>query len=74
MMRAMRIKKKMLVSFDVSSLFTNIPVDKEVFDNLPDDQMLRYWTTLSPDRVTELSEMCLRSTYVSYGEAFFEHK
>ena len=73
-----RIKEdEMLVSFDVSTLFTNAPVDKAVWgicDKLRDDQTLRGRTTFSPDRVAELLETCLRSTYFSYEGAFYEQQ
>ena len=48
---------EILVSFDVSSLFTNVPIDEAVWiihDRLRNDEMLCDWTTLSPDRVAEL--------------------
>ena len=72
----MRIEEdKMLVSFDVTSLFTNVPIDKVVQvirDKLQGDKTLADRTTLSPDRIAELFEACLRSTYFSYGEDFYE--
>lgn len=43
----------MLVSFDVSSLFTNVPIDEAVRiirDKLQGDEILVDRTTLSPDR------------------------
>ena len=66
---------EVLVSFDVSSLFTNVPVDEAVQvirDRLQQDEMLADRTTLSPDKVADLLEMCLKSTYFSYGGDFFE--
>ena len=68
---------EVLVSFDVSSLFTNVPVDEAVQvirDRLQQDEMLADRTTLSPDKVADLLEMCLKSTYFSYGGDFFEQR
>ena len=65
----------MLVNFDVSSLFTNVPAEEAVQvirNKLRDDRTLKDRTTLSPDRVAELLDMCLRSTYFSFGGAFYE--
>ena len=57
-----------MVSFDVSSLFTNVPVDKAehvIHDKLQEDENLEDRTTLSPDRVqNSLRYVCLKSTYV----------
>ena len=68
---------EVLVSFDMSSLFTNVPVDEAVQvirDRLQQDEMLADRTTLSPDKVADLLEMCLKSTYFSYGGDFFEQR
>ena len=77
-MADLRIKvDEVLVSFDVSSLFTNVPVDEAVQvirDRLQQDEMLADRTTLSPDKVADLLEMCLKSTYFSYGGDFFEQR
>ena len=62
-------EEEMLVSFDVTSFFTNVSIDEEVQvirDKLQGDEALVDRTTLSPDRVAELLEACLRSTYFSY--------
>ena len=67
----------MLVSYYVSSLFTNVPVDEAVqvnCDRLRQDEALADRTTLSPDRVADLLEMCLKPTYFSYGGEFFEQR
>lgn len=57
---------EVLASFDVdSSLFTNVPIDKAVSvirRRFQQDEMLKDRTTLSPDRVVELLELCLRTT------------
>ena len=68
---------EMLVSFDVSSLFTNVPIDEAVQvirDRLRRDETLVNRTTLSPDRVAELLETCLKSTYFCYGGEFYEQR
>ena len=74
-MAGLRVEKgEMLVSFDVTSLFTNVPVDEavQVICDKLQDETLADRTTLSPDRVVELLDACLRSTYFSYGEDFYE--
>ncbi len=61
---------EMMVSVDVSSLFTNVPIDEAVSvirDKLPNDESLDERTCLSPECITELLEVCLRSTYFRYN-------
>ena len=56
-----------MVSSDVSSLFINVPIGKAVKDiqaKLREDGSLAERTPLSPDRIAELLDMCLRSTYM----------
>ena len=55
---------ELLISFDVSSPFTNVPTIVCMAERTP----------LSPDRVAELLDMCLRSTYFSYGGEFYEQR
>ena len=43
-------------------------------DRLQNDRTLSDRTTLSPDRVTELLEVCLRSTYFSREGTFYEQR
>ena len=67
----------MLVSFNVTSLLTNVPVDEEervIRDRLQNDRTLSDRTTLSSDRVAELLEVCLWSTYFSREGAFYEQR
>ena len=77
-MTGLRVEEdEMLVSFDVSSLFTYVPIDEAVQvirDRLRGDETLVNRTTLSPDRVGELLEACLRSTYFCYGGEFYEQR
>ena len=39
-----------------------------------EDDNLAERTPLSPDRLTEILDMCLRSTYFSYGDEFYEQR
>ena len=59
----------------MTSLFTNVSVDEEVQvirDKLQGDETLAGRTNLSPDRVAELLEACLRSIYFSYRGDVYE--
>ena len=61
----------------MSSLFTKVPIDEAVQiiqDRLRKDETLCDRTTLSPDRVAELLEVCLRSTYFCYKGTFNERQ
>ena len=56
-MAGLSVKKdEMLVSFDVTSLFTKVPIDEavQVIRDKLQDEMLVDRTTLSPDRVAGL--------------------
>ena len=61
--RGFRIEEdEVQVSFNVTSLFTNVPVDRTVWvihDRLQNDRTLSVRTTLSPDRVAELLEVVI---------------
>ena len=66
---------ELLVGFDVSSLFTNEPIGETVQviqAKLREDDILAERIPLSPDRVAELVDMCLSSTYFSYGGEFYK--
>ena len=66
-----------LVSFDVTSLFTNVPIGEAVEiirDRLREDEDLVERTPLSPDRIAELLGLCLKSTYFSYSGEFYEQR
>ena len=65
----------MLVSFNMTFLFTNMPVEEAVRvirDRLQNDRTLSDRTTLSPNRVAELLEVCLRSIYFSHEGTFYK--
>ena len=66
-----------LVSFDVTSLFTNVPIGEAIDvirDRLREDEDLTERTPLSPDRIAELLGLCLKSTYFSYGGEFMNRR
>ena len=68
---------EMIVSFDISSLFTNVPIVEAVDiirDRLKEDDSLEYRTPLSHQRVAELLELCLRSTYFSFNGEFYKQR
>ncbi len=53
---------EMMVSFDVSSLFTNVPIDEAVSvirDKLQNNESLDERTCLFPECIAELLEVCL---------------
>ena len=69
------MEDEVLVSYDVVSLFTSVPIGeavKVIQEMLHDDEDLVVRTPLSPDRIGELLELCLRSTYFSYNGEFYE--
>jgi predicted GIY-YIG superfamily endonuclease len=66
-----------MVSFDVSSLFTNVPVDESVeiiLEKLKLDTSLHDRTNLKPESIVELLDMCLKNTYFSYKYEFYVQK
>ena len=68
---------EVLVSFDVKSLFTNVPVDEalEVIQaKLLHDETLVERTGIPPHYVTHLSELCLRSTYFVFHGAYYQQQ
>ena len=76
--RGLQVENKdKLISFDVKSLFTKVPIDLslEIIDRrLREGNTLSDWTTLDPPTITTLTELCLRTMYFQYGNKFFEQK
>ena len=66
-----------LVSFDVSALFTSIPVDEAlriIQALLENDETLSDRTDMSPAQVTSLLTLCLKTTYFIYKGEFYIQK
>ena len=65
-----------MVSFDVESLFTNIPIETAVqatLWKLESDPTLADRTTLTPAQITDLADFVLRSTYFQNNGSIYEH-
>ena len=66
-----------LVSFDVKSLFTMVPIDDSlriIRDRLVVDDTLDERTTLTIDEICDLTNLCLRSTFFRFNDCFYEQK
>ena len=75
MLRDITIEEdELLVSFDTFSLFTIGEAVQVIQAKLMEDDSLAERTPLLLDRVVELLDLCLRSTYFSYGGEFYEQR
>ena len=66
-----------MVSFDVESLSTNVPIDAAVqaaLQRLENDPSLADRTTLTPAQIGDLLTFVLRSTYFQYNGSIYEQK
>ena len=66
---------EILVSFDVVSLFTNVPIDEAcniANERLLLDNTLHLRTTLSPENIYDLLKLCLTTTCFQWMEKFYE--
>ena len=64
-----------MVSFDVKSLFTNVPIDDVLIilmERLQNDVTLSDRTNMEPSCICHLTELCLRSTYYAFQGEIFE--
>ena len=64
-----------MVSFDVKSLFTNVPVDEALLvirDKLEHDETMELRTPLKVESIMELLTLCLKTTYFSYGGEYYQ--
>ena len=65
---------EVLVSFDVESLFTSVPVDVAIrvaSDRPQLDDTLGDRIALSPDEICSLLSFCLNVTYLAYKGVFY---
>ena len=66
---------KCLSSYDVLALFTLVPVDPVlniIRDLLDKDQTLKERTVLAVNDILLLLEFCLKNTYFSFQDQFYE--
>jgi hypothetical protein len=64
-----------LVSFDVVSLFTNVPADEAlqvISKELRNDDTLAERSVLQAEAIMELLEVCLKTTYFQVDDRFFQ--
>ena len=73
----MILDNEIMVSFDVESLFTNVPIDDAVqatLRELEKDPSLADRTTLTPAQIADLLNFVLRSTYFQYNGSIYEQR
>ena len=64
----------MSVSFDVTALFTKVPVHKSlevILDKLENDQSLPSPSSLTPANIRDLLSICLKTTYFIYDSQIY---
>ena len=70
-------ENEVMVSFDVESLFTNVPIEgavKAALCKLENDPGLADRTNLTPTQIADLLNFVLRSTYFQYNGSIYEQK
>ena len=71
------LDNEIMASFDVESLFTNVPIDaaeQAAMQKLEDDPNLADRTTLTPAQIADLLTFVLRSIYFLYNGSIYEQK
>ena len=71
----MLVPGECLSSYDVSALFTSVPVDPAlniIMDLLDKDHTLKERTVLAVKDMILLFEFCLKNTYFSFQDQFYE--
>ncbi|KAL9973358.1 hypothetical protein ACROYT_G019801 [Oculina patagonica] len=71
------LDNEIMVSFDVESLFTNVPIDGTVqaaLRKLENDPSLADRTRLTPAQIADLLNFVLRSTYFQYNGSIYEQR
>ena len=67
-------EEESLVSYDVSALFTSVPVQESIdiiTKRLEEDDTLNDRTTLSPQQVSDLLSVCLNTTYFRFDSTYY---
>jgi len=70
-------ENEIMVSFDVESLFSKVPIEGAVqaaLRKLESDPCLADHTTLTPTQTVDLLEFVLRSTYFQYDGLIYEQQ
>ena len=73
--QSVSLRDEVLISFDVISLFTNIPIDlalEVARERLEDETTLDDRTILSVDDILSLLSLCLNATYFSFRGTFYK--
>ena len=68
---------EIMVSFDVESLFNNVPIEGAVqaaLQKMENDAGLADRTTLTPVQIADLLDFVLRSTYFQYNGSIYEQR
>ena len=63
-----------LISFDVTALFTSVPVDKALVvirDKLLNDDTLKERTSIPIDYLVKILELCLKCTYFVFRDEYY---
>jgi len=71
------LDNEITVSFDVESLFTNVPIEdavKAALQKLENDPSLADHTTLTPAQIADLLNFVLRSTHFQYNRSIYEQR
>ena len=66
---------EIMVSFDVVSLFTNVPTEDAcniAWERLSEDSSLQDRTDLTPDQIADLLKFCVSSSSFRWRQEFFE--
>ena len=73
--KTQRLGEEILVSFDVVSLFTKVPIELAIHvakEQLQEDNTLEHRTALSINNIIQLLEFCLKATYFSFRGKYYQ--
>ena len=60
-----------MVSFDIESLFTNVPIEEKSHDEESEPTLANH-ATLTPAQIADLLNFVLTSTYFQYNSSIYE--